>query len=129
MDIGEPDGNPVYPCMNGVVHYFSNNGYDSYINVKSIVNGQKKHLTYYHVVPNPSLTVGQTVTASQTILGTIYVGAAHVHLIERELMDAASSSIGNEINPIRPEGGLNPYQDSYAPEINGSSIRFFKDKS
>jgi len=129
VDISEPNNYPVYTCIDGVVFNKVTNGYDSYINVKSIINGNKKHITYYHVVPNPSLSVGQNVFASQTILGTIYDGAGHVHLIERELLDQSSSSIGNEINPIRPDGGLIPYLDSYSPVINKSSLKFVKDNS
>lgn len=129
VDIGEPDGNPVYPSMNGVVQYFSNNGYDSYINVKTIIGDKKKHLTYYHVVPNPSLSIGQNVIAGQTVIGTIYVGAAHVHLVEYQQMDASSSSYGTAMNPVRPEGGLTPYNDNQAPEIISSSLRFYKDNS
>ena len=129
VDIGEPDGNPVYPSMDGVIQYFSNNGYDSYINVKTIVGDKKKHITYYHVVPNPSLYIGQSVKAGQTVIGTIYVGAAHVHLIEYQQMDASSSSYGTAMNPVRPEGGLTPYNDNQAPEIISSSLRFYKDNS
>ncbi len=115
--------------MDGVVQYFSNNGYDSYINVKTIIGDKKKHLTYYHVVPNPSLSIGQNVIAGQTVIGTIYVGAAHVHLIEYQQMDASSSSYGTAMNPVRPEGGLTPYNDNQAPEIISSSLRFYKDNS
>lgn len=129
VDIGEPDGNPVYPSIDGIVHYFSNNGYDSYINVKSIINGEKKHITYYHVVPSPTLTLNQSVTAGTSIIGTIYVGAAHVHLIERELLSIFADGYGNEINPVRPEGGLTPYYDTYSPVINSSSLTFYKDRS
>lgn len=112
-------------------NYFSlvNNGYDSYINVKTIINGKKKHFTYYHVVPNPNLIVDQQVYLGLTVLGTIYEGAGHVHLIEREFIDALSNSLGTEINPIRPEGGLTPFSDSYPPVIETNTIKFFKDKS
>lgn len=129
VDIGEPDGNPVYASMDGVIYTLVNNGYNSYINVKSIVDGKKKHITYYHVVPNPNLSLGQQVYTGLSVLGTIYVGAGHVHLIERELVDQSSSSLGIAINPIRPEGGLNPYSDIYAPVINRSTLKFFKDRS
>ncbi|MCP5062215.1 MAG: T9SS type A sorting domain-containing protein [Ignavibacteriae bacterium] len=129
VDIGEPDGNPVYPSISGTVYNKVNNGYDSYINVKSIVNGKKKHMTYYHVVPSPSLSIGQQITAGQTTIGTIYVGAAHVHLIERELTDLSSGSLGTAINPIRPDGGLTPYTDTKSPTINKSSLKFYKDNS
>lgn len=129
VDIGEPDGNPVYPCINGTVYNFVTNGYNSYINIKSITNGKKKHLTYYHVVPSPSLSLGQQVTAGQTIIGTIYNGAAHVHLIERELKDQSSSYLGTPINPIRPEGGLKPYTDTQSPVIYPSTLEFRKDRT
>ena len=129
VDIGEPDGNPVYPSINGIVYNKVDNGYNSYINVKSIVNGKKKHMTYYHVVPSPSLFVGQQVTAGLTAIGTIYVGAGHVHLIERELTEQSSGSLGIAINPIRPDGGLTPYNDTKSPIINKTSLKFYKDNS
>lgn len=129
VDIGEPDGFPVYPSMDGIVHNYSNNGYDSYINVRTVVNGKKKHITYYHVVPSPTLSIGQNVKQSETIIGTIYVGAAHVHLIEYQLMDVSTSAYGTPLNPARPEGGLFPYYDTQAPEIIGSSLQFFKDNT
>ncbi len=129
VDIGEPDGNPVYPCVDGTIYYFIENGIDSYVNVKSIINGKKKHFTYYHVKPNPSLYVGQPVTKGQTIIGTIYQTAGHVHLIERQFLDQASSSIGTEINPVRPEGGLSPFTDIYPPVIESSTLKFYYDKS
>ncbi|MEE9431522.1 MAG: T9SS type A sorting domain-containing protein [Melioribacteraceae bacterium] len=129
VDIGEPDGNPVYPSISGIVHNKVNNGYNSYINVKSIINGKKKHLTYFHVVPSPSLSIGQQVTAGQTIIGTIYVGAAHVHLIERELVDQNSGALGTAINPIRPDGGLTPFTDTKSPIITKSSLMFYKDNT
>ncbi len=129
VDISEPDGNPVYPCLDGTIYSLVNNGYDSYINIRSIINDKKKHMTYYHVVPNPNLSVGQQVYTGLTVLGTIYVSAGHVHLIERELVDASSSSLGTEINPIRPEGGLTPFTDAFPPVIETSTIKFFKDKT
>ncbi len=129
VDIGEPDGNPVYPSINGTVYNKVTNGYNSYINVKSIINGKKKHLTYYHVVPSPSLEIGQNVIVGQTIIGTIYNGAAHVHLIEREFREPSSSYIGVPINPIRPEGGLKPYIDTQAPVIYPSTLEFRKDRT
>lgn len=129
VDIGEPDGNPVYPCLDGTIYYFIEDGIDSYVNVKSTINGKKKHFTYYHVKPSPSLYVGQPVTKGETIIGTIYPSAGHVHLIERQLLDQSSSIIGNEINPVRPEGGLNPFNDTYPPVIESNTIKFYYDNS
>ncbi len=129
VDIAEPNNNPVYPSVNGVVYSKDNNGYNSYINVKSTIGNKKKHFTYYHVVPNPSLSIGQSVIAGQTVIGTIYDGAAHVHLIERELLNPSSSSLGIAINPIRPDGGLTPYIDPYSPVIENTTLEFYKDNS
>jgi len=129
VDIGEPDGNPVYPSISGIVHNKVNYGYNSYINIKSIIDGKKKHLTYIHIVPSPSLAIGQQVSAGHTIIGTIYNGAGHVHLIERELTTQSSGNLGTAINPIRPNGGLTPYTDTKGPVINKSSLKFFKDNS
>ncbi len=129
VDIGKADGEPVYACLDGTVHSKNTNGYDSYINVKTIFGFQKKHITYFHVVPNPSLDIGDHVTAGVTIVGTIATGAAHVHLIERELISSTSSDLGTEINPIRKGGGLTPYNDSYTPVIHSSSLEFRKNNS
>ncbi len=124
VDIGKEDGQPVYACLDGTVYSKVNNGTNSYINVKSIFGFKKKHITYYHVVPNPSLEVGDHVTAGKTIIGSIANGSAHVHLIERELISSTSSSWGTEINPIRENGGLTPYNDNYVPVIHSSSLEF-----
>ncbi len=129
VDVGEPDGNPIYPCIDGTIASYRSNGYNSYINVKSIINGKKKHITYYHIEPSPSLFLGKSVQAGKTIIGTVADGSGHVHLIEYELTNASSSSYGNRINPVRPKGGLNPYVDNYAPVINKQSLKFFKDNT
>lgn len=129
VDISEPAGNPVYPCINGTVYSISDNGYNSYINVKTIINGKKKHITYYHVIPSPSLSVGQNVVTGTTVLGTIEASAGHVHLIERELLDPQFTLLGTPVNPIRPDGGLDPYYDTYSPVISSSSLTFYKDNT
>ncbi len=129
VDIGKDDGEPVYACLDGVVYSTVTNGYNSYINVKSIFGFQKKHITYYHVVPNPSLSVGDNVIKGQTIVGTIASGAGHVHLIERELLLSTNNGIGVEINPIRNGGGLTPYVDTYPPSILVNTIQFRKNES
>ena len=71
-DIGEPDGNPIYASLDGVVHYIGNSGSNSYVRVRTQVDGKWKHLTYLHIVPNPSLSAGMPVTKGVTVLGTIY---------------------------------------------------------
>jgi murein DD-endopeptidase MepM/ murein hydrolase activator NlpD len=102
-DVPEPDGNPCYPSLDGTVYYKANDGSNSYIRIVTQVGSEWKHLTYLHVIPNPSITVGDSVKKGKTILGTIASGMGHVHLIERELVAAISSS-GVEINNLRKNG-------------------------
>jgi hypothetical protein len=124
VDISEPDGNPVYPCISGTVHSIVSNSSNSYVRVRTNINGKWKHLTYLHILPNPDLYVGQNVVASETILGSIYSGMGHVHLIERELVTSSSSN-GAAINNVREGGGLTPYNDSYTPVIHGNTLKFY----
>jgi len=126
VDIPEPDGQPCYPVMDGQVYVIDNSGSGGYVRVATNVNGQWKHFTYYHLSPNPSLSVGDPVVTGGTILGTIYPGMGHVHLIERELV-ASIGYYGVAINNIRQNGGLTPYNDTEAPAIIRSSLRFFVD--
>ena len=124
VDIGEPDGNPIYPCMDGIVYSFSSSdGDNNYVRVKSPVGGLWKHISYVHVNPRPDLQVGEAVVAGATILGTIVPGQGHVHLTERALVDIENSS-GVEINAVRSEGGLYPFTDTWSPVIDRSKILF-----
>lgn len=127
VDIPEPDGSPVYACIDGIVHYVATNeGSNSYVRVRTNVDGKWKHLTYLHIVPNPSLSVGEEVTAGVTILGSIYSGMGHTHLIERELVTSASSN-GAAINNLRESGGLTPYNDTFEPTIHDATLGFVLD--
>ena len=128
VDIGEPDGNPVYACLNGTVYSIVHDASNSYVSVISNVNGGWKRLTYLHIVPNPALSVGQSVTVRQSIMGTIYSGMGHVHLIEREIVSNPDNSAA-EINNIRAGGGLTPYTDPESPIIYENSVKFFNDNS
>lgn len=126
VDIAEPDGEPCYPSIDGQVYFIDNSGSNGYVSVATNINGKWKRLTYLHITPNPSLSVGNQVTTGITILGTIYPGMGHVHLIEREF----ANNIGDyaaEINNIRDGGGLTPYNDTESPAINRSSLKFFID--
>jgi len=122
-DIGEPDGYPIYSCLDGVVHYIGNVGANSYVRVRTQVDGKWKHLTYVHITPNPSLSVGMSVTKGVTVLGTVYSGQGHVHLIDRELADNANDYVV-EINSLRNNGGLYPYIDTWAPIIHSNTLQF-----
>ncbi len=125
VDIPEPDGYPVYPCLDGIVNSIdAGSGINSYVRVRTLVDGKWKHITYLHILPNPNLSLGQAVVKGETILGTIYSGAGHTHLTERELVSSASSS-GTAMNNLRGGGGLFPYNDSWAPVIYDNTLAFY----
>lgn len=123
VDIGEPDGNPVYACLDGTVSWIGESGINSYVSIRSKVNNKWKQITYLHIEPNPNLSLNDSVFAGQSVMGSIYIGQGHVHFIERELVRSASA-IGQEINPVRPDGGLNPYYDNKSPVIHINSLEF-----
>ncbi|MBN1638992.1 MAG: T9SS type A sorting domain-containing protein [Ignavibacteriales bacterium] len=122
VDIAEPGGNPCYAGLSGRVYSKVTAGYDSYIEIRTNINGQWKRINYYHIIPNPSLNVGDSVTAGVTIIGTVENSAGHVHLIDR----AFNYGSGNLrlLNPVRKNGGLTPYIDTEAPVISRSSIQY-----
>jgi len=124
IDIGKADGEPCYPVINGQVYTIVNNASNSYVRVVTAVNDQWKHFTYLHIDPNPALSVGDPVTQGNTILGTIYPGMGHVHLIERELVNG-KDFYAAEINNVRSNGGITPYNDTYPPVIDRNSLKFF----
>jgi len=97
VDIGEPNGNPCYPILDGTVFSIQRNDSNAYIRVGTKVGNKWKQLTYLHIVPSPSISVGDAVKKGKTIIGTVVNGMGHVHLIERELT-SSSSSLGNPIN-------------------------------
>jgi len=124
VDIPKADGEPVYPALDGIVYYIDNaSGSNSYVRVRSLVDGLWKHLTYLHIIPSPNIYVGQEVAKGSTIIGTIYPGQGHVHLIERQLVSSPSGS-GTAMNNIRINGGLSPYSDTYFPVIDVSTVGF-----
>ncbi len=128
VDIGEPDGEPCYAVFDGEVYSIGNSGSNSYVRVATNFNGMWKHFSYVHILPNPALSVGDPVTAGITILGTIYTGLGHVHLVERELVGDINDN-GAEINNTRENGGLTPYIDTEPPIIDRSSLKFFADQT
>ncbi|MBI3110024.1 MAG: T9SS type A sorting domain-containing protein [Ignavibacteriales bacterium] len=124
VDIGEPDGYPIYSSLDGVVHVVDGTaGSNSYVRVRSLVEERWKHISYVHIQPNPGLAAGSPVVAGVTILGTVLDGLGHVHLTERELVPGQNES-GAEINALRNGGGLTPYLDPYTPVINKTTLRF-----
>lgn len=118
VDIPAPAGTPVLAVLPGtVITAYSGDptGYDNYIRVRSVIDGKNKDITYYHT--NPVKSVGQTVNVGD-VISTIAID--HVHLIEYYL---GNTSL--EVNPIRSDGGLTPYIDTWKPSIR--SVRFFVD--
>ncbi len=121
-DVPEPDGSPVYPVYNGRIASIgteATSGTSAYVRVDYTVSGFNKSDAYVHIRPNPLLTVGDSVYAYQTVLGNILTGQGHTHF--------TNGRVGSEMNGIRPEGGLTPYEDIYPPVI--VSVRFFLDGS
>jgi len=123
-DIPEPDGNPCYPSIDGIVYYKANSGTNSYVRVATQIGNTWKHFTYLHINPNPDIAIGDSVKKGKTILGTIAFGMGHVHLIERELVTNINSS-GIEINNLRDNGGLTPFIDNWVPIIDANSLKFY----
>lgn len=126
VDIAKDDGEPCYSVFDGEVYSIYSSGSNAYVRVASKINGKWKHLTYLHIAPNPSLSVGDPVVKGVTVLGTIASGMGHVHLIERELV-SGKSDYAAEINNTRPNGGLTPYIDTEPPVIDRNSLKFFID--
>ena len=126
VDIPIPDNDPVYSSLDGVVHSIGtvgDYGGGAWVRVRTEVGDQWKHISYVHIDPNPSLSVGDEVEAGETILGTVIPGWGHVHYRERELVDEPEST-GADINAIREGGGLTPYIDDRAPVIADWTLEF-----
>jgi len=124
IDIGEPDGNSCYPSLDGTVYSLARDGSNAFIRIVTKVGTKWKHLTYLHIKPNPSLSIGDTVKQSISVIGNVVNGMGHVHLIERELANNKDDYVTG-INNLRKNGGITPYIDSWAPVIHSSSLKFF----
>lgn len=101
VDIPKADRSPVYSVVDGRV---TGVGAD-WIRVDNFA--------YVHVAP--SLSVGDSAFATETIVGTILDGYGHVHFKE--------GPPGAEVQPLRVEGGLEPFDDPWAPRID--NVRFY----
>src|SRR5207248_831533 len=66
---------------------------------------------YWHITAR--VLVGQSVTADETVLGTILKPAAHVHLTEVRG--------GRPVNPLE-SGHLTPYRDATTPRVDAIGI-------
>ncbi|OQX84612.1 hypothetical protein B6D60_09000 [candidate division KSB1 bacterium 4484_87] len=108
-DVPKADGSPVYPVVDGTITNIVSTGSNAYVRVG--------RYNYLHIVPNPSLRIGDHVVARQTVLGTIYPGMGHIHFIDGQY--------NSEINALRNGGGLTPYDDPWPPKI--VYVKFFQD--
>jgi hypothetical protein len=121
-DIPGAAGTPVLNLIAGTVavaYHDGSTGYDSYVRVTSIINGQPKNMTYYHCIP--TVTVGKIVNVGEQIAK---IAIDHVHLIDYNL---GSSLTNRQLNALRPNGGLTPYSDTWKPKIR--YIKFLLDNS
>jgi len=114
-DIPKSDGSPVYPVKDGIITNLSSSGRNAFVRVEDVA--------YVHIFPNPSLSVGDSVFASQTIIGTILTGLGHVHF--------TNGFVGAEKNSMLVNSGLTPLEDPWPPIIrfvefyvNGSNDKF-----
>jgi len=110
-DIPKADGSPVFPVKDGVVVSFSGVGSSAFVRVDDIA--------YVHIQPNGTLSIGDSVFAQQTPLGSILPGLGHVHF--------TNGFVGSEKNSMLPNIGLTPLEDPWAPKIR--FIRFFQDNT
>lgn len=101
VDIPQLDGTPVYAVSDATVSAIDPNGSNAFV--------RAGRFAYVHIVPNPSLSLGDSVFAGQTVVGNILSGQGHVHFID--------GFSGSQINAIRPGGGLTPYNDPWPPAI------------
>ena len=111
VDIPKADGSPVYAIADGQVTSIVRTGSNAYVRVG--------RYCYLHITPRADLQVGDAVVTEQTILGTILSGMGHIHFID--------GYYNSEINPIRANGGLTPYDDPWAPQIQ--YVKFYQDQT
>jgi hypothetical protein len=105
IDISAFPGNPVYPVVSGTVVRVT----PDLIAVSTV---DARRFQYIHL--EPRVHVGETVTASRTILGTIRPRWNHVHLTE-----IRESCV---VNPLAP-GHITPYVDHTNPTVRAILFR------
>jgi hypothetical protein len=109
-DIPKADGSPVYPVKDGIVTSIgstSSQGNNAFVRVQNVA--------YVHIRPATSLSIGDSVFASETILGTILPGLGHVHF--------TNGFVGSEKNSMLIQSGLTPLDDPWPPIIR--YVRFY----
>ena len=106
VDIDAPDGTAVFAVVDGKVTRVLAN--------EAVVasEGGRRIFQYWHI--DPSVVVGQSVEAQQTVLGFVQSPANHVHLTE--IVDGVVQ------NPLQPHH-LTPYADATAPSVDALYLR------
>ena len=113
-DIPKADGSPVYPVTNGTIVSIGTVG--EYGNNAWVRVNDK---AYVHIDPNPALSVGDPVVASQTVLGYILPGMGHVHF--------TNGYVGSEVNSMLMNSGLTPLDDPWPPIIR--FVQFYQNNT
>jgi len=111
VDIHLSAGGQVYSVISGTV---TSIGWPSDYGINSWVRVGR--YAYVHVNPASGLSVGDQVSAFETVLGTTN-SWNHIHFKD--------GYPGSEINALRSGGGLNPLEDPYQPDVK--NIRFYVD--
>ena len=113
VDIHLPQGSAVYSVINGTVTSIGTSndyGINSWVRVGRYCS--------VHIDPNPALSVGDNITAYETVLGWTN-SWNHIHFKD--------GYPGSEINPIRLNGGLTPLVDNDEPQADW--VKFYPDNS
>ena len=110
-DIPKADGSPVYSVLDGTVISLSRVGSSAFVRVGNFA--------YVHIAPAASISVGDSVFAGTTVLGTILSGLGHVHF--------TNGFVGSERNSMRSADGFTPLLDNWAPIIR--SVDFYQNNS
>jgi hypothetical protein len=104
VDIAAPEGTPVYPIVSGTARLIDG--------AAVLVRSPGHKFQYFHIIP--TVHNGQRVVAQRTVLGHVMHAANHVHLTEIR---------GRRVwNPLA-QGGLAPYTDRTAPQVDGIFAR------
>ncbi len=111
VDMHLSAGGQVYSVINGTI---TSIGWPTDYGINSWVRVGR--YAYVHVNPASGISVGDPITAFETVLGTTN-NWNHIHFKDGQP--------GSEINALRDGGGLDPFEDPYEPEV--MNIRFFQD--
>jgi hypothetical protein len=105
VDIAAPNGTPVYPVEDGIVHYVG----AATIN---LITDHEVTFQYFHITPVAG--EGERAIAKETVLGYVQPPYGHVHITE---IDGSHA-----VNPLQ-QGHLTPYRDRTIPRVRGIVVR------